>query len=290
MIAAGNIGCMVQIASGTSVPIVHTVELLDWATGGPRPADARRWMTSPLLGCLLVVLALAPPALAQGPERRMLEAEEAQAFRGVGRLNVAGTRFCTATLIAPDVVVTAAHCLYHPRTYARVPVSELRFVAGLRLGETAAVRRATRAVTRPDFAFEGFAAPEGVAADLALVELARPVPEEDARPFATGELEPSAPLAIVSYARDRAQAPSIEAPCLVASTFGGAAAIDCAVTYGASGAPVFQGEGAARRLVAVVSAMGKVLATGSDVTLSVLVEPGLDALLEELRAAPLDDR
>ena len=38
IIAAGNIGCMMQIGSGTDVPIVHTVELLDWATGGPRPA------------------------------------------------------------------------------------------------------------------------------------------------------------------------------------------------------------------------------------------------------------
>jgi glycolate oxidase iron-sulfur subunit len=38
MIAAGNIGCMTQIASGTQIPVVHTVELLDWATGGPRPA------------------------------------------------------------------------------------------------------------------------------------------------------------------------------------------------------------------------------------------------------------
>lgn len=37
LIAAGNIGCMTQIASGTGVPVVHTVELLDWATGGPRP-------------------------------------------------------------------------------------------------------------------------------------------------------------------------------------------------------------------------------------------------------------
>jgi glycolate oxidase iron-sulfur subunit len=37
MIAAGNIGCMVQIAGGTSVPVVHTIELVDWATGGPRP-------------------------------------------------------------------------------------------------------------------------------------------------------------------------------------------------------------------------------------------------------------
>ena len=37
IIAAGNIGCMVQIGSGTEVPVVHTVELLDWATGGPVP-------------------------------------------------------------------------------------------------------------------------------------------------------------------------------------------------------------------------------------------------------------
>ena len=38
VIAAGNIGCMMQIGSGTDVPVVHTVELLDWATGGPKPA------------------------------------------------------------------------------------------------------------------------------------------------------------------------------------------------------------------------------------------------------------
>jgi len=37
VIAAGNIGCMMQIGGGTRVPVVHTVELLDWATGGPRP-------------------------------------------------------------------------------------------------------------------------------------------------------------------------------------------------------------------------------------------------------------
>ena len=37
LIAAGNIGCMMQIGGGTDIPIVHTVELLDWATGGPQP-------------------------------------------------------------------------------------------------------------------------------------------------------------------------------------------------------------------------------------------------------------
>ena len=38
VIAAGNIGCMMQIGSGTDIPVVHTVELLDWASGGPKPS------------------------------------------------------------------------------------------------------------------------------------------------------------------------------------------------------------------------------------------------------------
>jgi glycolate oxidase iron-sulfur subunit len=38
VVATGNIGCITQLASGTSIPIVHTIELLDWAAGGPKPA------------------------------------------------------------------------------------------------------------------------------------------------------------------------------------------------------------------------------------------------------------
>ncbi len=53
IIAAGNIGCMMQIGSGTGVPIVHTVELLDWATGGPQPpaltAPGKRTPAVPIL-------------------------------------------------------------------------------------------------------------------------------------------------------------------------------------------------------------------------------------------------
>jgi len=37
IIAAGNIGCITQIASGTATPVLHVVELIDWATGGPCP-------------------------------------------------------------------------------------------------------------------------------------------------------------------------------------------------------------------------------------------------------------
>jgi glycolate oxidase iron-sulfur subunit len=41
VIAAGNIGCLMQIGSGTAIPVVHTVELIDWATGGPVPAPLK---------------------------------------------------------------------------------------------------------------------------------------------------------------------------------------------------------------------------------------------------------
>jgi len=41
VVAAGNIGCITQIAAGTSIPVVHTVELIDWATGGPVPEGLR---------------------------------------------------------------------------------------------------------------------------------------------------------------------------------------------------------------------------------------------------------
>jgi V8-like Glu-specific endopeptidase len=241
-----------------------------------------RWLPA------LVLLASAAGAQ-DAPERRMLEAGEAAAFQAVGRLNIAGNRFCTATLIAPDLIVTAAHCLYHPLTGARVRDTELRFVAGYRLGETRALRRVTRTRIDPAFDFEARATYAGVGADLALGLLARPVPESLAPLATAGFVAGAAPLTIVSYAQDRAQAPSIEAPCTVVERSGPVLALDCAVTYGASGSPVFQGEGPDMRLVGIVSAMARLVRQQQDVTFARVFGPALDALISDLRAAPSDD-
>jgi glycolate dehydrogenase iron-sulfur subunit len=46
IVAAGNIGCMTQLGAATAVPVVHTVELLDWATGGPLPRALARYEVS----------------------------------------------------------------------------------------------------------------------------------------------------------------------------------------------------------------------------------------------------
>ena len=37
IISTGNVGCIAQISSGTKIPIIHTVEIIDWYTGGPKP-------------------------------------------------------------------------------------------------------------------------------------------------------------------------------------------------------------------------------------------------------------
>mgnify|MGYP006272722513 CR=1 FL=1 len=236
---------------------------------------------------LLLALALALPGGAAA-DRRMLAAEEAPTYSGVGRLNVAGTRFCTATLIAPDLALTAAHCLYHPRSKRRVPLGEFRFVAGLRLGAYAAVRRVRRAAVAEDYIYSGDATMRTVRRDLALLELDAPVAAADAGVFAIGPpLRDHAPVALVSYARDRAHAPSIEDVCGVKAAIGLVAALDCDVTYGASGAPVFVEDAAgARKIAAVVSAMGR--GPGRrPVALAVMVEPTLGALRERLEAWPV---
>lgn len=234
-----------------------------------------------VLAALLLLLPVASEA--EAPERRMLAAEAAAAFTGVGRLNIAGNRFCTATLVAPDVIATAAHCLFHPLTGARVADGELRFVAGYRMRDRAALRRVTKTVIDPAYAFEARATYAGVGADLALGRLDKPVPEA-VFPFATAAVADADPLSIVSYGEDRPHAPSIEAPCGIVERTDPVVALDCAVTYGASGSPLFQGEGEGRRLVGVVSAMGRLIRPPVDVTFARLFGDGLAPLLAALPA------
>ncbi len=50
VVASGNIGCITQIASAANLPVVHTVELLDWAYGGKRPAGLGAQLPAVILG------------------------------------------------------------------------------------------------------------------------------------------------------------------------------------------------------------------------------------------------
>ena len=241
------------------------------------------------VGALLLVLGLAAASVSaealELDRRRMLNAAEHVPWRGVGRVNVATmhmTSMCTGTLIAEDLVLTAAHCVVNPLSGQPFLADSVHFVAGWRLGQEVAAREAKSIAVHPDFRLKDNPETEDIAADIALIRLDEPIPREKAQAF---EVAPApgkgAPLLLISYRRDRPHALTRQEGCDIAELDGAVMTLGCDVTFGASGSPLFMGEGEDARIVAVVSARG---GDGRrPLALSVLVDAALPAVLPGLQ-------
>lgn len=173
--------------------------------------------------------------------RRMLT-EDDSFYHAIGRVNVA--RFarkstCTGTLIAPNQVVTAAHCVHSSRTGRLAEPDTIHFVAGKRKDKHVAHSTVSEVRLLPNFKFNFVPDRQFFELDVAVLILKKPM-QLNTPPLTAPLPEKNLPLAHVLYAKDHPTLPAIDETCRL---IGGTAKLwhtDCDTNFGGSGGPVFE--------------------------------------------------
>jgi protease YdgD len=174
---------------------------------------------------------------AAAADRRVPVDANAPPWNAVAKVQTNIGEHCSGVLIAPSVVLTAAHCLYNPHTRALLQPVSLHVLFGYQRAQYRWHRTVSRITVGPDFnGTRGPAQPS----DWARLELAEPVPVTPL-PIVDGG-GPGMAVALAGYNQDRSQLLMADLGCRVlrVAALPGARFLfhDCAATRGTSGAPL----------------------------------------------------
>ena len=238
-----------------------------------------------LLAICLAVLAAAA-ANAGSALNRLSDRSDLLGWEAVGRLDLAGKGFCTGTLIAADLVLTAAHCVFDRQSGQLLQPGQVTFRAGLRDGVSIAVRSGLQIAVSPDYVPLQALTWDNVRRDVALLRLSQPIGTSDADPFVIyAGSDPGRDVSVASYGKGRAEAISRQRQCRLLQSADDLMSFDCNVTFGSSGAPVFAASGGRGRILSVISGMARV--DGRTVAIGMALPKMVATLKAQMRRAPV---
>jgi V8-like Glu-specific endopeptidase len=204
------------------------------------------------------------PGIVGDDDRVMADSTEPP-WRSVGRFNYAGYReygFCSGTLVAPDAVVTAAHCFFHPITHRRFELGKFRFALGLKRDRYLDLSGIECVRLHPDFDPKHSRAMDNLYSDVAVAILDKPMHEAPIELGSADTLQPGVSVTHAGYGRDRPYILSVHRDCRILTIDGASALTDCDTNFGQSGGPVLVKQDGTYRLVAVMSGFVHKLASG----------------------------